>query len=152
MGVFMPKQKKARPSRFSHKVAAVICSRIVSGEAINDICLDKDMPTRDTLFKWLCHYESFRAQYIRAYEEKIDLFTREILVIADSVDESNNLALTKAKLRIDARKWAIDKITLYKNGIEASFLNGRIAQESVENISVDRKLIDEAINALSDEF
>ena len=57
----------------------------------------------------------FQDQYTRARDKQADYFAEEIIEIADSA-EAESAAVAKAKLQIDARKWAASKIAPKKYG------------------------------------
>ena len=73
------------------------------------------MPTKATVCKWLIENKEFSDQYARARDKQADYFAEEIIEIADSA-EAESAAVSKAKLQIDARKWAASKIAPKKYG------------------------------------
>lgn len=93
-----------RPSKYSEKLAATICSRIADGESLSKICRDKDMPSRQSVFFWMQKHEGFSDNYARAYEQQA----------AKEFDEMEELAATATpetvqvvRLQLDARKWCL---------------------------------------------
>lgn len=72
----------------------------------------KDFPAVSTLFKWLRENESFSNQYAHAKEAQCDILVDEMLEIADdeSGDEAGSVAVQRAKLRLEARKWVASKL------------------------------------------
>lgn len=83
-----------------------ICIELASGRSLKSI-LDKDegMPSRQTVYQWLMQDSSFTDNYTRAREAQADFFADEITDIADTEEDAN-----KARVRIDARKWAAGKL------------------------------------------
>ena len=109
------KRKTGRPSKYSDELAEKICEKIANGRSLRSICAEDGMPSAVTVCKWLSENEEFSKQYARAREEQADYFAEEIIEIADSA-EAESAAVSKAKLQIDARKWAASKIAPKKYG------------------------------------
>jgi hypothetical protein len=99
-----------RPSKYSQELAFLICERISEGESLRSICSTPDMPCKAIIFKWLSDKPEFLDQYARAREEQAESMADEIVAIADSVEASDNVAVQKARLQIDARKWVASKL------------------------------------------
>lgn len=109
------KRKTGRPSKYSDELAEKICEKIANGRSLRSICAEDGMPTTSTVCKWLIENKDFSEQYARAREKQADYFAEEIIEIADSA-EAESAAVSKAKLQIDARKWAASKIAPKKYG------------------------------------
>jgi Bacteriophage Sf6, terminase small subunit-like len=45
--------RRGRPTIRSKEVENEICRRIACGESLRHLCLDPNMPCRDTVFRWL---------------------------------------------------------------------------------------------------
>ena len=112
----------ARPSRYTTKLGDAICKRIAKGESLRKIGERSDMPSAETIRRWLASestmYAGFRGQYARAREEQADHYADQIIEIADEANEENAVALGKAKLRIEARKWKAAKLAPKKWGTD----------------------------------
>ena len=103
------KPKMGRPSIFTDELATEICERVSLGRSLRSVCLDKDMPTKTTVMRWLDENEDFCDQYRRACEERETTHFEEMLTIADEVlPETAEVA--RAKLRIDTRKWVLARM------------------------------------------
>lgn len=109
------KRKTGRPSKYSDEMAETICEKIANGRSLRSICAEDGMPPMKTIYRWLEANEEFRHQYARARDKQADYFAEEIIEIADSA-EAESAAVSKAKLQIDARKWAASKIAPKKYG------------------------------------
>lgn len=109
------KRKTGRPSKYSDEMAEKICEKIANGRSLRSICAEDGMPTTSTVCKWLIENKEFSEQYTRARDKQADYFAEEIIEIADSA-EAESAAVAKAKLQIDARKWAASKIAPKKYG------------------------------------
>jgi hypothetical protein len=115
-----PPIKLGRPSVYSLEYAARICDQVALGRKLIDICADEDMPARTTVYRWIGEDTSFRDMYTKAREERGDLYADEIVDIAD-----NEPDYQKARVRIDARKWAASKLN-QKNYGDKSEVNNNI--------------------------
>lgn len=94
-----------RPSTFTAETANRICSELADGNSLMTICAATDMPSRETVYKWLGKRERFADDYARARDKQADHFAAEIIDIADTEKDS-----AKARNRIDARKWYAGKV------------------------------------------
>lgn len=121
----MFQRKRSHP--FSKVLLNKILFRIIVGESVNKICSDADMPSRSTFFDWVAKDISVRQSYELAIKMRILSLADEIIEIADNAAgdyifdkngkkyiNSNNIA--RAKLRIDARKWHVARMTPRKYG------------------------------------
>lgn len=109
------KRPIGRPSKFSQDLAEKICEQIAHGKSLRAVCAEDGMPPMKTIYRWLEANEEFRHQYARARDEQADYFAEEIIEIADNAT-AESAAVAKAKLQIDARKWAASKIAPKKYG------------------------------------
>lgn len=109
------KRKLGRPTDYTKDMADKICEKIANGRSLRSICAEDGVPPMKTIYRWLEANEEFRHQYARARDKQADYFAEEIIEIADSA-EAESAAVAKAKLQIDARKWAASKIAPKKYG------------------------------------
>ena len=109
------RRKIGRPTDYTKDMADKICEKIANGRSLRSICAEDGMPPMKTIYRWLEANEEFRHQYARARDKQADYFAEEIIEIADSA-EAEIAAVSKAKLQIDARKWAASKIAPKKYG------------------------------------
>jgi hypothetical protein len=128
-------KKTGRPSVYSLELADKICERLACGESMRSVCRDDAMPAMSTLFKWLREIPQFSQQYEKAKEESAEALMEDILDIADNdvkapvivdgepviiggkvVERVDSAAVSHAKLRVDARKWAASKLKPKKYG------------------------------------
>lgn len=109
------KRKLGRPTDYTKDMADKICEKISGGLSLRAICAEAGMPARGTVYRWLIENADFQDQYTRARDKQADYFAEEIIEIADSA-EAESAAVAKAKLQIDARKWAASKMAPKKYG------------------------------------
>lgn len=56
----------ARPSTFTDEIASTICERISADESLVRICQSDEMPSTNTVYRWLQEKPEFRDNYTRA--------------------------------------------------------------------------------------
>lgn len=121
-----PKNVGGRPTLYTEQLAIQICNLIAVGMSIRKISALPDMPHSTTIIEWLSKRSDFSLQYAKAREEQTRMMAEEIMEISD--DESkdliergdsliqNNVAVSRAKLRVDTRKWLLSKLQPKKYG------------------------------------
>lgn len=116
-----------RPTDYNVQIADEICERLSEGESLRSICREDKMPCKATVFRWLVHNKQFADQYDRSRQEQAELLADEIVDIADEstndkyIDDNgnertNNEAIARSRLRVDARKWVASKLKPKKYG------------------------------------
>lgn len=112
---------------YTDELVDKICDALADARSLRSICLDPDMPSQSTVFRWLAddRYVDFRERYARAREAQADALFDEMLDIADdgsndfmerkradgSTHEAfNREAVERSKLRVEARKWMAGKL------------------------------------------
>ena len=116
---------RGRPTVFSAEVAKEICSRLVEGRTLRDVCRDEDMPSESTVRHWAVEdRDGFFAQYAKAREIGYHAMADETLEIADdgrndwmqrdNGEEDGSYTLNgehvqRSRLRVDTRKWLLSK-------------------------------------------
>lgn len=115
-----------RPPIYTLELAEYICQQLAEGRSLKAICAEENMPVRTTVYKWLDESTDFADMYARARARQAETMLDEILEIAD--DSSNDTVITdfgprpdaewisRSKLRVDARKWAMSKLAPKKYG------------------------------------
>ena len=121
-----------RPTDYTPELAAIICSKLASGESMRTVCKSDDMPSRTTLFLWISKHETFSNQYAIAKQEAAEALAEEMFDIADDGSNDwmeqhskdaglaaykvNGESIQRSRLRVDVRKWYISKIKPKKYG------------------------------------
>lgn len=126
---------RGRPSTYTAELAEEICTTIASSTSgTKRLCIERPhWPSQDTIFTWLKNYSEFSEQYARAKVCQVEALVDEMLDIADdssldtSVDENgksvcNSAAVSRAKLKIDTRKWLACKLVprVYGNKVDCA--------------------------------
>lgn len=106
---------KGRPTDYSPELAANICARLASGASLRSVCALEGMPSASSVFLWLTKYKDFSDNYAKAQQERSEAMFEEMLEIGDDV-EPDAAAVSKAKLRVDTRKWALARMNPKKYG------------------------------------
>jgi hypothetical protein len=89
------------------------------------------MPSISTIFKWLHERAEFSQQYARAKEEAAELFSEDMLEIADSSSGD----VQRDRLRVDTRKWIASKLKPKKFG-------DKVEQQISGSLELRRLVID----------
>ena len=121
-------------STYTAELATAICERIALGESVRLICADEDMPAQSTVYKWLEDNPAFTEQYTRARARQAEFMLDEILEIADDTTQDTEYGdagpkanaewISRSKLRVDARKWAMSKLAPKKYGDKLDLTSG----------------------------
>lgn len=102
-----------RPTVMQPDVRDELCARIASGRGISEVCSDKDMPDKTTVYRLMAKDEAFATRIARAREAQQDAEAENIVQLADKATIKN---WPVVKLRIDARKWRAAKLAPKKYG------------------------------------
>ena len=117
--------------RYDEETGIAICTRIIEGETIKEICEDPDLPSQRTIYRWLAAIPTFWQLYARAREALMDRWADEIIEIADDSSEDyvdhigadgvverrfDPEAVQRSKLRIETRKWLMSKLASRRYG------------------------------------
>ena len=117
---------RGRPTVYTRELSDEICHRMASGETLNTICRDEDMPCRQTVVNWsIDDKDGFFGRYTRAREALYGHWEDESVDIAD--DGTNDFVkrlnkrgeeelayqkehVDRSKLRVETRKWMLAKL------------------------------------------
>ena len=102
-------RKRGRPSTYSEEIAELIWERLIEGQSLRQICCDKTMPGRRTVFQWLAKYPEFARMYAKARCAQIEWLLDETIDIAKTEPD-----LARARLMINARFARIGKLQARK--------------------------------------
>ncbi|WP_286707975.1 hypothetical protein [Psychrobacter sp. UBA2514] len=139
--------KGGRPTIYSEELAQVICESLMVGMSLRKICELDGMPAISTVMQWLASgKDGFMEQYAHARQVQAEYLLDELIDIADdSADDYeivngeerlNQEHIQRAKLRIDTRKWNIEKLAPKRYGSKQQI-------ESNVNLSVSNLTDDE---------
>ncbi len=116
-------------STYTDTLSDEICEEIAFTEkGLEKLCEDfSHWPSARTIHRWIETNEVFRQKYARARERQADYLAQQIIEIADdgrrdyTVDEEGHETvdhdhIARARLRVDARKWAASKLAPKKYG------------------------------------
>lgn len=101
-----------RPEIHTDELALRVCGELALGKSLRTVCEIDGMPSISTIFKWLHERPEFSKQYARAKEEAAELFSEDMLEIADSSSGD----VQRDRLRVDTRKWIASKLKPKKFG------------------------------------
>ena len=113
----MGNKNVGRPTKYTEAVAHEICTRLMMGEGLTNICEGDHLPSEVTVYSWLDNerYIDFLKRYTRARQFQAEHEVDGIKTIADnkSIDPG---AIQRDRLKIDARKWRASKMWPVKYG------------------------------------
>lgn len=100
------KSGRDRPSTFTEALGAEICSRLIAGERLDEICASPHMPkSRETIWRWRKANPDFNANYLEARADQADGIADEILEIAETEND-----IARARLKIEARRVVLHRL------------------------------------------
>lgn len=136
-----------RPTIYSEELAQTICESLMVGMSLRRICELDDMPAISTVMQWLASNKSdFMEQYAHARQVQAEYLLDELIDIADDsskdyviVDGQERLDqehIQRAKLRIDTRKWNIEKLAPKRYGAKQQLEHTGSDGGAIETINV----------------
>lgn len=104
--------KCGRPTTYTIELAREICDTIASSsKGIKRLCDEKPhWPCKDTIFTWRKLYAEFSDQYAQAKMYQIEVLIDEMFDIADDPYMDTLVAINRARLQLDLRKWLACKL------------------------------------------
>ncbi len=134
--------------------------RMANGRSTIDVCRDEDMPHRDYVRKLRDRDPDFNAKYMRAVDHRADKMFDEIISIADKsmIDKRTKVKsdgstevihmdnVDRARLRVDARKWSLARMSPNKYGdrvsVDASVKSAPLTdEEQLEQVEKNLPLL-----------
>ena len=118
-------RKPGRPSGYSEEVGERIAALMMAGWSLIRICSMEEYPAESTVYGWLAQKEHpFLEKYTRAREIQAERYADEIIDISDDdsrdvtgeLNMPNAVAVQRAKLRTENRKWVAAKLLPKKYG------------------------------------
>lgn len=102
------------------KVMEFICTRLAtSSNGVGRILLagyeGLKLPDYSTIMQWMTEDSKLADMYARAKEDQSDFMADELMEIADEA-AADNVAVNRARLRVDTRKWLAAKLKPRKYG------------------------------------
>lgn len=111
-------------TEYSQEMFDAMCELIADGKSLRAICDVEGMPSKSLFLRWVSNNGELRDQYALAREAQAEGFADELIEIADDASQDvtgklqmpNAVAVQRAKLRTDTRKWVMSKILAKKYG------------------------------------
>lgn len=129
-------RKVGRPTKYKWSVARGICLRLMIGESLRSICNRDKYPSKVTVLTWLQKYPEFLTHYTKAREIQQETLYDELFEIADDGTNDymerlgaggetegyklNGEAVNRSRLRVDTRKWVMERMAAKKYGNKQS--------------------------------
>lgn len=118
---YSDKQKK--------EIINTICSRVARGEALRNICQDRDQINVDTFYQWMDADEIKSEQYTRAIKARADIHFESIRDIiheectytykdekGNEITRIDSAKVAHQRLKMDGEKWLVGKENAPKYG------------------------------------
>ena len=132
--------KRGRPTDYTKKLAAELCSQIATGMSLRKVCKKTSMPSTVTVYVWFSKHPEFVSQYARAKEDSAD-------ADQDRLDEIAEGTLTgryepkAARVAADIIKWSASKKKPRKYGDRQTVEHeGSIGFTDLTEEELDRKI------------
>lgn len=113
---------KGQPTKYTQEIGDKICSDIALGKSLSKITSENAF-CMTSIFNWLRTNEDFLKNYTRAKEEQAETFADQLVEMADSPIERDQIfgkidaaAVNLRRLQIDTRKWVSSKLKPKKYG------------------------------------
>jgi len=110
-------------------VVESLCDHLSEGKSLRSFCEIEGNPSKTTVLRWLKDSHELRTQYAEARARGMDAMADELIEIADNsgldvigVNEKTGMpivdgeAISRARLRFDARRWLMSKLAPKKYG------------------------------------
>lgn len=110
-----------RSSKFTETIAERICSELMDGKSLRQICLRDDMPDRVTVIRWMVAFPDFATKCARAREFQADLMDDMILETANAVTSETAVA---DRVKIAAYQWRASKLAPKRYGDKLDIEHG----------------------------
>jgi hypothetical protein len=106
----MAKHAGGRPTLYSEELAEEICEQVMTNPyGIVHICNENyNLPSHDTVYRWLAKYPEFSEQYARAKVIQITRLVDTMLFDISSIESPDDVP--KFRLWIDTIKWKACKL------------------------------------------
>lgn len=137
-----------RPTDFNEEIAQKICDLILEGNSIRSICSFVNMPHVATVMRWLKDHNDFAKSYTLAKQQYAEFIFDKIVEIADQCPMDKD-SIAKARLMIDARKYAVSKLAPKKYGSKIENIEVMESPNIQINIVRATKQIGELMDELS---
>lgn len=83
---------------------------IMGGDCLAVVCAPEMMPAKRTWMYWVARDGKLQERYVAAMAIRTLNRAEECIPIADDADEKSKAGLLKARLRINARQWEIQRL------------------------------------------
>jgi len=133
--IIEPESKMGRPSEYSEELFNIICDRMSAGGTLRQICRDPELPSRETVLRWVRNDDGRRKLYEMARQAQADWYADEIVEVsrnrdgdtftdADGKKSSNHAAVQRDKLICDNLKFLMAKLHPRQYGDKTELLVG----------------------------
>jgi hypothetical protein len=106
-----PRTPKGREPKYCEEIMDEVLRRISHGETLKRVCASNpDFPSPATVIEWVHQNRCGLAdRYARARDRQLEAWAEEVLDKADAASTDNG-AVNRDRLAVDARKWLLSKL------------------------------------------
>jgi hypothetical protein len=94
-----------RRSTYEREVAMAFCERIRRGETVTSICARKGMPSQKALYAWLRREPEFRAAYVAARDEWLEILQDRAMAVEYRILSLHSVPAIRAVQKEADRLW-----------------------------------------------
>lgn len=136
----MTKNKGGRPTSYTKRIAAKLCSQISTGMSLRKVCKSKKMPSTASVYIWFSKHPEFIEQYARAKVDSADADQDRLDEIAEGTLEGR-YDPKAARVAADIIKWSASKKKPKKYGDRTTLSHeGSISYTDLTEEELDRKI------------
>ena len=128
-----------RPSDYTDELADEFCNRVSEGRSLASVCADDDMPSQQTIYRWMREKPPFREKIALSREERKENTRHKLVAMADRVLEDTALD----PQRVNAAAHALAKaeaLMAPKTRVEVSGPNGGPIETKTDDMDVARRV------------
>lgn len=140
IGEYIPRKRWS----YSEIIIDLICTKLLEGKSLRDICKEPGMPPYHILSRWRRSYPEVDSRIKDARHDYAEILREQVVEEALAADEDS---VQTAKVRMDALKWAagVDNPDRYGNKAKVA-VEGQVAMQLLVDTGI-RRPEDEAVNA-----
>lgn len=128
-----------RPSDYTEALADEFSNRVSEGRSLASVCADDDMPSQQTVYRWMREKPEFREKIAFSREERKENTRHKLMSMADRVLEDASLD----PQRVNAAAHALAKaeaLMAPKQRVELTGRDGGPIETKTDDMDVARRL------------
>lgn len=122
---------------YSEFVVDMICTQIMEGKSLAEICRQKNYPPYHVICRWRQKHPEITEMFNQAYKDRAEYLVGEAQELVDGCEETQE-AINKVKAQADVRKWIASKDAPNRYGTKVE-VSGEIGATLVIETGIRRK-------------